>query len=353
MANKRIISSDIYQDEWFSNLTLLERFIWIGLFTSCADSQGRALDKAVHIRTCIFPYEDMPLESIGQAIIKFAEAQKILRYEIKGTKYIQILRWWTYQCPKFAGESKHPAPASWQDHVNTTVGKISIKKNWFSSAKHKEQEQAFIEALDAVTDTDTESDTDTNIGINIETNTESHKALHIPDSVPDPSHIPIPDSVPDSVPDPSAPNGAQTALSAASTPPTAPNFPFLEPEPIPILATYPSPEMTTDPPPKRSSYNLPKLPTGVPDGRHLTSPEIYEYIERTFGIWKEISGQPEEHDKEKIAQWGRLFGRQCVLDTFEAARGKYRTLSEIYNSIGKVGGNGHDHGDTASASAGD
>lgn len=342
MANKRIISSDIYQDEWFSDLTLLERFIWIGLFTSCADSQGRALDKAVHIRTCIFPYEDMPLESIGQAIIKFADAQKILRYEVKGTKYLQILRWWTYQCPKFAGESKHPAPSGWQDHVNTTVGKVSIKRNWFNSVKHKEQEQAFIEALDTITEPDIEPDTDTsidtNIGCNIETNIETNKASHIPDSVFDSTTIHIPDSVST----PSAPNGAPNALPAPSTAPTALNISLSELEPIPSLATYPPPEMLVDPPPKRSSFKLPKLPIGNPDGRELTNPEIYDYIARTYEAWVDIIKpiRPSEHDKEKIAQWGRLFGHQQVLDTFQAARGKYKTMAEIYNSLG----NGHSPG---------
>jgi hypothetical protein len=136
------------------------------------------------------------------------------------------------------------------------------------------------------------------------------------------------------------------ALPAASTPPTAPNISLSELDSNPILETYPPPEILIDLPPKRSSFKPPKLPTGVPDGRTLTSPEIFDYIEQTYAIWKDISGQPEEDDKKRIAQWGRLFGRQHILDTFEAARGKYRTLTEIYNSIGKAGdnGNGHDVG---------
>jgi hypothetical protein len=121
------------------------------------------------------------------------------------------------------------------------------------------------------------------------------------------------------------------ALPVPETAPPAPN----------ISLSRPKPDFTHE----RRPFKPPPLPPGNPDCRQLSNPEIYEYIERTYAIWKDISAPilPSKDDKDHIALWGRTHGRQHVLEAFEAARGKLKTLPEIYNSLG----NGQSPGEAA------
>jgi hypothetical protein len=139
MASARTITSDIWADEWFGNLTFMQQALWIGLFSKCADMQGRMRDIPTLIRSQVWPYQDVPVVDIEAALAVFTDAHKIYRYEVNGKLYIQLLRWWAYQCTKFAGESLFPPPPGWIDHVNT-----DIKKNWTNFKDHAEQELAYI-----------------------------------------------------------------------------------------------------------------------------------------------------------------------------------------------------------------
>lgn len=160
MASARTITSDIWADEWFGNLTFMQQALWIGLFSKCADMQGRMRDIPTLIRSQVWPYKDVPVEDIEQALAVFDDARKIYRYEVNGKLYIQLLRWWAYQCTKFAGESLYPPPPGWTDHVNTHAGTIEIKRNWTNYKDHAEQEQAYsIPVLEPNTDASTESNT--------------------------------------------------------------------------------------------------------------------------------------------------------------------------------------------------
>jgi len=41
MGNRRMISADIFEDEFTGQLNYFERLLWIGLFATVADDQGR------------------------------------------------------------------------------------------------------------------------------------------------------------------------------------------------------------------------------------------------------------------------------------------------------------------------
>lgn len=132
----RYIDSDIWADEWFSELSFFEQALWIGLFSKCADNQGRLRDNAALVRSAVFPTRDVPLAEIEAALAKFAEAWRILRYKIDGKPFLQILRWWDHQCPRFATPSEFPAPPGWQDHVKATIRGQVIKVNWANPEEH-------------------------------------------------------------------------------------------------------------------------------------------------------------------------------------------------------------------------
>lgn len=130
MANKRIIQSAIFEDEFFGELTFFERLLWIGMFTRCADDQGRMLDKPIIIRSQVFPYDDIPASDIHDALDVFSKAGKIIRYSIQGKSYIQIVKWFENQEPQWAMPSKYPPPDGWKDRIRATYKGVYRAENW-------------------------------------------------------------------------------------------------------------------------------------------------------------------------------------------------------------------------------
>lgn len=133
MANKRMTDGDMFEDEFFTSLSIFERLLWIGIFTKLADDQGRLRDNAALIRSNIFPLDDIPLEKIESAVQSYNTAGRIVRYEKDGKKLIQIVNWWKHQKPRWASASKYPAPDGWIDRYRYHgEGNIILASNWNS-----------------------------------------------------------------------------------------------------------------------------------------------------------------------------------------------------------------------------
>lgn len=134
MSTRRMITSDLWEDDYFSQTTTFERLLWIGLITGCADDQGRFQDNAALIRSKVFPLDDIPLAEINQALEKFTAARKLTRYSANGKNLIQIVTWWKHQKPRWAGKSNYPAPQGWTDRerYHTTDNKIA-SSGWDST----------------------------------------------------------------------------------------------------------------------------------------------------------------------------------------------------------------------------
>lgn len=133
MANKRMISGVMWEDEFFTGLSIFERLLWVGLITNAADDQGRIQDSAALIRSKIFPLDDISLADIERSLELFCKARKIDRYTAGGKKCIQIVAWWKHQTPRWAGHSNLPAPDNWVDRerYHGSENKL-ITKNWDS-----------------------------------------------------------------------------------------------------------------------------------------------------------------------------------------------------------------------------
>lgn len=130
MANRRMISSDIWEDDWFGQLDFFQQALWIGLFSKCADDQGRLLNNPVLLRAAIFPYKDVALADIAQAVAEFAQAGRVILYNADGKNLLQIVNWWEHQRPQWAQPSKFPAPDEWKDRVRTRDGGVYKVENW-------------------------------------------------------------------------------------------------------------------------------------------------------------------------------------------------------------------------------
>jgi len=130
MANRRMISSDIWEDDWFGQLDFFQQALWIGLFSKCADDQGRLLNNPVLLRAAIFPYKDVALADIAQAVAEFAQAGRVILYNADNKNLLQIVNWWEHQRPQWAQPSKFPAPDEWKDRVRTRDGGVYKVENW-------------------------------------------------------------------------------------------------------------------------------------------------------------------------------------------------------------------------------
>lgn len=131
MPNRRMITSDIFEDEFFIGLDLFGRILWLGIVVKCADDQGRMQDNSILIKSQVFPADDYQPEQIERFLLQFADAGRIIRYVSDGKKLIQILNWWKHQTPQWASKSRYPAPPGWVDRekYHAPGGKIAMN-NW-------------------------------------------------------------------------------------------------------------------------------------------------------------------------------------------------------------------------------
>ena len=130
MAKARLISSDIWADEWFGELGYFEQALWIGLFSKCADDQGRFLDNALLVRASVFPYKDVVADDIEHALAMFEQAGKLHRYEADAKQLCQLVNWWDHQHPQWIQPSQFLAPENWGDVVRMMLNKKHVEVNW-------------------------------------------------------------------------------------------------------------------------------------------------------------------------------------------------------------------------------
>lgn len=131
MSEGRMISAKIFKDDFVGNLSYFERLVWLGLIVACADDQGRCLDNAKLIDAEIFPYDDVSKEKINLVLDNFVQVGKIIRYEAKNQRLIQIVNWWKNQRPNWAGRSIYTAPNGWVDRIHChSKGNVIITENW-------------------------------------------------------------------------------------------------------------------------------------------------------------------------------------------------------------------------------
>lgn len=128
MAERRAIKSDIWRDEFFGDLSFMSMVVWIGLFSKCADDQGRLPENLSSIKSDIFPHQDIPISDINDCLNSFDG--HIFRYQKLERKYIQIVKWWDNQPLQYAVPSNYPAPDGWIDRYRTNYKKHYVCFNW-------------------------------------------------------------------------------------------------------------------------------------------------------------------------------------------------------------------------------
>lgn len=131
MADRRMIASDIWRDDFFMDLSFIGRLLWMGLVTHCADDQGRLKNHPRLISSDIFPLDNIPAEEIESLLQEFARAGLVVLYQADGKNLLQIVNWWQYQTPAWAVPSKYPPPPGWTDREKYhAAGNQVVNRNW-------------------------------------------------------------------------------------------------------------------------------------------------------------------------------------------------------------------------------
>ena len=131
MANRRMLTSDIFSDDIFMELDDVTRLLWIGLITICADDQGRFQNNDFLIKSQVFPADRKSPSRILKSLQFLEEKGMIFCYEKDGKSLAQIVNWWKHQAPSWAAASLYPAPDGWTDRVKVnSKGNKVLMESW-------------------------------------------------------------------------------------------------------------------------------------------------------------------------------------------------------------------------------
>lgn len=128
MSGRRMIYEDMFKDDEIGMLPRDARLLWVGLIVALADDQGRLLDHLSLIKNRSFVFDnDLDIKNVAKWLGMLEEIGCIYRYKKDGKKLIQIVKWWDYQTPSWANESKFSSPDGWTDRVKVHAKGNKVK----------------------------------------------------------------------------------------------------------------------------------------------------------------------------------------------------------------------------------
>lgn len=107
MARARNIKPGFYLNDLLAEVEPLGRILFSGLWT-IADRSGRLEDRPKKIKVAVLPYDNCDVDKL---LNELAKRDFIIRYEVDGVRYIQIVNFNKHQNPhKNESPSSIPAP---------------------------------------------------------------------------------------------------------------------------------------------------------------------------------------------------------------------------------------------------
>lgn len=114
MARARNIKPSFFANDDLADIDPLGRLLFIGLWT-LADREGRLEDRPRRIKAEVLPYDGCDVDGLLQDLNKYGF---ILRYEVDGERFIQVLNFTKHQNPHVK-ESASQIPAPGQHSAST------------------------------------------------------------------------------------------------------------------------------------------------------------------------------------------------------------------------------------------
>ena len=118
MARMRTIKPSFFCNEELLSVSPLVRLLFIGLWT-VADRRGRIEDRPVRIKVQLLPMDDCDIDA---ALDQLQGKELIVRYEVDGARYIQIVNFEKHQVPHLREtESVIPPAPSIKEECKSTA----------------------------------------------------------------------------------------------------------------------------------------------------------------------------------------------------------------------------------------
>ena len=123
MARKRMIDPNFWMSEDISKLSILARYIFIGMFSN-ADDEGRGRANTNYLKSAIFPYDDIRVAEIDKALSEISHNTSVTLYEHAGNKYYAFKNWNKWQKVDRPTKSMLPAPIETQEQFDEDSTRI-------------------------------------------------------------------------------------------------------------------------------------------------------------------------------------------------------------------------------------
>jgi len=146
MARIRTIKPGFFLDDELAELPYAARLLFAGLWC-LADREGRLEDRPKRIKAEVLPYDD---EDVDALLTALAEAGFVQRYEVDGTRYIQVVNFAKHQKPNHReaastipppdGNGPHPFPGT-PGHARERQGTRDNPSRACPGGTGREQEQ--------------------------------------------------------------------------------------------------------------------------------------------------------------------------------------------------------------------
>lgn len=110
MARTRNIKPAFFDNDILGGLDPLTRLLFIGLWC-IADREGRLEDRPLRIKKTLLGYDNVTAEEANIMLQSLTDTGFITRYEVEGTRYIQVVNFSKHQNPNMKEkESEIPPP---------------------------------------------------------------------------------------------------------------------------------------------------------------------------------------------------------------------------------------------------
>lgn len=129
----RSIKPEFFQDEDIARLPIIDRLVFVGLWTQ-ADKAGRLEDRPARLKVQIIPYEKADIEP---SLDRLVAGNFLVRYVVNGRKYLAVRTFTKHQRPHHTEqESEFPAPTPLDNGATTVVERMEEGRE----GKGKEEE---------------------------------------------------------------------------------------------------------------------------------------------------------------------------------------------------------------------
>lgn len=122
MARARNIKPSFFSNDDLADINPLGRLLFIGLWT-IADREGRLEDRPRRIKAEVLPYDDCDVDGLLDDLQSHGF---ILRYEVDGTRFIQVVNFNKHQNPHVK-ETASTIPAPDRHHTSTVQEQCSTQ----------------------------------------------------------------------------------------------------------------------------------------------------------------------------------------------------------------------------------